>query len=349
MTATVDRSAVPRMTMSDLDRLRDWYGRMGSPRPHAVDIDRLYEAMFEKLKKDPILVRYIHHIGTANHAAHNIEPWTALGEQRYAAFECLGSALPESGLKIGHGNASVQAIRGERSSREFALILATRCLMAAPYLWTNEVRELVKESPLPPHVISRNVLPHPAVFFSSEDSLSVADAHGEDTEVETNWELLFDEGEAGFTVTLDLFRNQSDVTLATSFVPYGRKFPDDIPAGAMRNATEHLLQQLAFIRSPYTVTEPTRLPRPMRRELQRAKAKDVDPLVYVVKLRRAVERKPPPEESVEVNWQHHWWVSGHYRAQWHPSTKSHEVIWIGPHVKGPLDKPLLEKVYAVVR
>ena len=46
---------------------------------------------------------------------------------------------------------------------------------------------------------------------------------------------------------------------------------------------------------------------------------------------------------------HRWLVRGHIRHQWHPSTKTHEVIWIDPYVKGPEDKPFRETVRYLAR
>lgn len=37
-----------------------------------------------------------------------------------------------------------------------------------------------------------------------------------------------------------------------------------------------------------------------------------------------------------------WTVRGHSRRQWHPSSKTHEVIWIDPHTAGPRDAPLID-------
>lgn len=39
---------------------------------------------------------------------------------------------------------------------------------------------------------------------------------------------------------------------------------------------------------------------------------------------------------------HRWTVRGHSRRQWHPSTKTHEVVWIEPHTAGPRDAPLID-------
>jgi len=51
------------------------------------------------------------------------------------------------------------------------------------------------------------------------------------------------------------------------------------------------------------------------------------------------------------NWQHRWVVKMHKVRQWYPSEGRHKVIYRGPYVKGPADKPLLggETVRALVR
>jgi hypothetical protein len=95
------------------------------------------------------------------------------------------------------------------------------------------------------------------------------------------------------------------------------------------------------------------LPRHQRRQLERINAskEEVTVQINVVTLRHRLVKPEhqvkPPEDGVE--WKHKWWVSGHYRAQWYPSDKSHKVIWIAPFLKGPEDAPLLEKIYTVVR
>lgn len=357
--ADVNRTATPRMTIADLDSLRDYYGRLGMPRPRDADIDRIYEGMWKRLHEDPILKRYIHHIDNGSRGGdnRNLEPWCALGEQRYAAFLALGSAIPNSGITLMGNKGSGAADDRRTATRAEAVGLAFRILMAAPYLWLTEVDALVRSTPLPKHVLSRNLLPHSGVFFSQEAASAVRSASGE-TLFECNWTLLTDEGVEGFAVLMDISDGPhlrgvqivQHVGLAQSAVRYGRRFPEDF-GGLERSAVEVILQRLAFIRSPYTITETSRLPRPIRRELKREGVHDAEPLVYVVKLRRAIERAADDagDSQPHAGWKHHWWVSGHYRAQWHPSTQSHDVIWIAPYVKGPLYKPLLEKVYAVIR
>lgn len=66
--------------------------------------------------------------------------------------------------------------------------------------------------------------------------------------------------------------------------------------------------------------------------------------VQVLTLRRA-SRGPhlevPPPHGVE--WSHRWAVRGHWRNQWYPKLQRHCQIWIEPHIKGPEDKPYVDK------
>ncbi|MBO2445242.1 hypothetical protein [Actinomadura nitritigenes] len=41
------------------------------------------------------------------------------------------------------------------------------------------------------------------------------------------------------------------------------------------------------------------------------------------------------------DWQHRWVVRMHKVRQWYPSLQQHKVIYRGPYIKGPADKPLL--------
>lgn len=76
----------------------------------------------------------------------------------------------------------------------------------------------------------------------------------------------------------------------------------------------------------------------------------VSPEVRVVRLRQAdgVPRQAPAGAR---DWNHRWVVKMHRVRQWYPSEGKHKVIYRGPYVKGPADKPLLggETVRALVR
>ena len=72
----------------------------------------------------------------------------------------------------------------------------------------------------------------------------------------------------------------------------------------------------------------------------------------VIALRRNQRLDRHEGEPSEVDWQWRWVVSGHWRMQWHPSTRQHIPTWIMPYIKGPDGKPLKpagERVFQVVR
>jgi hypothetical protein len=76
----------------------------------------------------------------------------------------------------------------------------------------------------------------------------------------------------------------------------------------------------------------------------------VSPDVRVVRLRQAdgIPRQAPPGAR---DWNHRWVVKMHRVRQWYPSEGKQKVIYRGPYLKGPADKPLLggETVRALVR
>lgn len=84
-----------------------------------------------------------------------------------------------------------------------------------------------------------------------------------------------------------------------------------------------------------------------------AKVLPGEPAVQVVSLRRREYEAPEGDPTTRaVEWSCQWLVSGHWRAQYYPSTGQHRPKWIYPHTKGPADKPLkvgAKKVYAVTR
>jgi hypothetical protein len=355
------RGAAPRLTFEQLDRLRDQYGRMGWPAPSDADSERMCMKLHERLVQDPLVKRYVHHLDLALHGGdnRNREPWQAVAEQRYAALLCAAAVRPESsGIRFVNTRFSDE--RGEPLSNAFiASATALRMLMAQPYLWSNEIDHLVRASPLPKHVVDRRILPHPSVFFSYESALNLRGVRGmEGFDLSSDWTLLEDQV-GGLNVmtnvtTLDAQDRDQSTSLIAQGLMYGSTYPDDFEPGPEREAVGLILRRLAFLRSPYVVTDTHRLPRPIRRELQRVDAPSPEPLVHTVRLRRIEQPSPRPDsddenERPDRDWNHHWWVTGHYRAQWMPSTQSHNVIWIAPYVKGPLEKPLLEKVYHVMR
>ncbi len=66
----------------------------------------------------------------------------------------------------------------------------------------------------------------------------------------------------------------------------------------------------------------------------------VPPDVRVVRLRRT-DSSGRAGDHGSLGWQHRWVVRMHKVRQWYPSLQQHKVIYRGPCIKGPSDKPLL--------
>ena len=88
-----------------------------------------------------------------------------------------------------------------------------------------------------------------------------------------------------------------------------------------------------------------------RAERRRAKKEGRDPEdVFVIRLRAREAHVRAAESSQTTEWARRWIVRGHWRNQWYPSLNMHQPKWIGPYIKGPDGKPLVEpeKMCAVV-
>ena len=137
----------------------------------------------------------------------------------------------------------------------------------------------------------------------------------------------------------------------TAFVvPNGARYPDDfekLGAGYL-TAVGRFLARAAFLLSKCAQVDALRLPRAERRRIARAGDQEMSD-VSVVSLRDRERALCERADSMPVDWKHRWWVRGHYRAQWCPSTKTHRLTFIAPYIKGPDDMPLKHTVYEVCR
>ena len=96
--------------------------------------------------------------------------------------------------------------------------------------------------------------------------------------------------------------------------------------------------------------------KPLGRTVSESRAREVSKYrrqVHWIDLRRIKRERTDEDRSAEhqiIEWQNRWAVMGHWRRQAcgedHAERKR---IWIAPHVKGPLDKPMKPRAYRVIR
>ena len=90
-------------------------------------------------------------------------------------------------------------------------------------------------------------------------------------------------------------------------------------------------------------------PRQIRRRTERTAGARMDTPVKVVTWRKTKRAKGKSDDD-KKEWDKHFWIKGHVRAQWHSSTKEHKPIYIAPHIHGDPEAPLyLPPVVNVVR
>lgn len=327
-----------------MDQLEQLHGqelrRMATP--EAADRDRM--KLVASLVQDPLIIQYLRASGNGRRGASITEPWMAIAEQRMMSL-VLAS------------NAALRVIgNGEEPQTVSRVRLAFQYLVAQTFMWSRAVFNTVRACPMPSHVIAREILPFPFTYHSFEGAYEVIctdQSQSLDIPIghETDGILMADvPGDNGFSLTENLSSPEietRDQRFISAGVRYGTRFPDDLKEDS-RVATGVVLSMLAFLRSPYTEIEERKLPRAWRRHGGVAKS-DEEKTIHVVQLRRAAREAVESYESESKSWKHRWWVAGHFRSQWYPSRREHEVIWIAPHLKGPDDAPMLNKVYAVTR
>jgi len=303
--------------------------------PTEAQTERTRQGINQQLVNNPILQRYGRALSTPDF--HCTLPWHAQGDRLNAAF---GAIL--YGSEAGPGTRTQNGVG-----------VAMTLLAAQVYLWSHEMREIAWDMPLPRHIIARDQMPYPLLFFCYETALPVKnDVEG----AEMNWMLLAHSTGAtgdsgGINICHDItLHDGSSSRIVGAAIKYNTTYPTDIPEESLTPTTQ-ILGMLAFINSPFIDTSSHAMPRTIRRELQRTgNSQLADLQTTVVTLRRKQATTSKNENGEETQeWSARWWVSGHIRAQWYPSLKAHKLIFIAPYIKGPENKPIRPKTYMVVR
>ncbi len=312
------------------------------------------EGLVQYLRQQPLLQRYA--ASVRNSAASGLRiPPTQFGWQAQAERLMHSLLLASGGYQMVNGNDQLVPLE-PIAQLSLALLLAGP--LCQTYLWKNEIIKIVENMPVPRHVISKDLLPYPVMWWTFEGARRVIG--GPELGAETDWFLLNHQKDGVRVIThmsrATSARGSELPYLCSSMVPYGNIYPDDFSEEHI-GPIGQILAALAFLASPFVLSGLESLPRSMRREAAKEPSQWGNPdqfQSHIVSLRHPMVRRHPQagkdgDELVVTDWQHRWWVSGHIRAQWYPSLGSHKLIFIAPHLKGPEDKPLLEKTYLVVR
>lgn len=228
------------------------------------------------------------------------------------------------------------------ASYEDRVPIAYQIHAAVPFLWQPDMVRTAMEGRLPPHVIGRDQLMHPVMWWTMPDVYVAPDGSGRGIA----GILLIDFGDY-FRVMFVMQSVDATMTLGHVTFRYGDRFPDSF-AGTDEDAGT-ILKMLSFLNSPYIPIHAEALSRQVSRGLARKGWEEQTKVVFV-DLRAAEQAASRHTTGTgTVEWKHRWIVRGHHRAQWYPSIQAHKVIWIAPFVKGPDGASLKPPVYRVAR
>lgn len=231
--------------------------------------------------------------------------------------------------------------------RQQAALYGLYELLAASevFFWHNEITIGAQAMTLPDHVFGREGFQTPFMWWTFGNALEF---EGVSSPVDG---LLI----IGFVDRVGLFyffgaSKTTDRVMQWELheIFYGEKITE-------LHAHAWVLKLVAFLNSKYVSATSTKIERGLRRRIEKSTEKKIEaPRVRVIQLRTKTAKPGDPEVTVAPagsgpDWAGRWWVRGHIRAQWCPSTKTHKVIWIAPHLKGPEEKPILGRLYNVAR
>src|SRR5262245_2940319 len=111
--------------------------------------------------------------------------------------------------------------------------------------------------------------------------------------------------------------------------------------GPGNNALTALLYVIALERFAFDYHSVSKLrPAFSKRSSPNTKMKEWPP-IEIINLRLPEKKENPDAEGRELTIR--FYVKGHFRRQWRPSTKDHKLIWIEEHIRGPKDAQLKPK------
>lgn len=320
-----------KLTWSDLETAKSKGFPLNLATPQ--DFRKIRLAMLEDLRKSELLARYVHDLTLHEKATgyHNTEPWQAMGEQELAVLYVL-----YQGNNAWHSwQVDPYDLSGNDEAAVIAALLAGR---ATPCLWATEIERIAVATEMPGFELTKDTCPYPeGLFVSRETCLHLWDEKYPAKQLVTNWLLVVPLAE--FLLTMfDLGDPETEQTMIVRKIDnYGSLIEhDDL----------HIFRMLAFMQSPYVGTERHYLPRHLRRHTKTPSSGQPRSAIRVELLRRSASgMSSHSADSRHIDWQHQWWVRGHYRLY----KRTKKVAYVRPHLKGPDDKPILKHVYKVGR
>jgi hypothetical protein len=232
--------------------------------------------------------------------------------------------------------------------------LGITALMSEVFLWKDRTREAASAMKLPSHVFGAEGWPYPRMWWTFQNKIRTANKSvGLILDVQALVLIQRHDGVVMWSLcdhTAKVDAQEFTLEIGQDFLKFGQRIevnPDD----RWKDGPTEVIKMISFLNSKYIDSEPERLCRTDRKLcLHAGLPKEAERTVRVVDLRESsnASNKSETDDKNERDWAGRWWVRGHIRAQWCPRSQTHKLIYIAPYIKGPEDKPFLERMYRVV-
>lgn len=269
-----------------------------------------------------------------------------LGEQRLISLTLL-EGLNEMRLPLRMPTLPTDV---ERRWLQIGFGVAVR--RAVPFLWTHEMRLLAVQYRVPDHIIGPSAFPHELMWWTFETAIGVGPTEHVDGILIARTSRMEELGAlrngmgAGADGWMILTLGSEDGRGTSAYAELIGHLPDGTRSEVLGGGVAYL-GMAAFLNS-HVVDVSKKRPSDTDKRWHGRRVGDPSSL-NVITLRSSVREAVAVERGEGPQWKQRWLVRGHLRAQWYPSTKSHQVIWIAPYLKGPEDAPLKVPVYRVAR
>tara|TARA_Y100000401_G_scaffold95784_1_gene82639 strand:- start:235 stop:1599 length:1365 start_codon:yes stop_codon:yes gene_type:complete len=327
-----------------------------------------YSDVMDYAINNPVLEDYIRYTSVAN--VKRTQAWHGEAEKMYAILQ-MGT-VDQNNQAVFDIVPHAGKIEGEKS---YQMTAVCEMLISKTFVWRDDVIRTATGMPLPKHTITKDIMAFPNMFWTYESPLVMEVEDSSDYLKETNFKANFDGSENQYTAFVDwthvwnfevdnddTFKNgivmafnlrgkNSQVTVVNK-LQYGDTYPDSFETPESQKV---FLSLMNFLNTPMVQKDPEDRPRAMRKRMARdprlneiySKSANDNHVVY---LRKPVFNKSNPTEGdTKIKRDFQWWVKGHYRSQYYPSTRTNKLIWIAPFLKGEQGMPIRATTYMVVR
>lgn len=257
----------------------------------------------------------------------NKKPDILIGEKNFFALALLASKNYHNAIK-----RNVPTMP-DNELEELKYSLASILYNAPPFFIHDEVFLLIKDMKLPDHHIEHDIMPYDTIYLGFNGHII-----NPPFKVKS---YILSKIDNDLTVVVfyeNTTTNLPDIKIDVFENIFNKKFSE------LEEYQKGLIALLVYMKNKKVCEcSKKKVPSSIIRKHPKEKLTTISIINLPREIRGYYKNKGTKRYSLEFRFL----VMGHYRSQWYPSKKRHELIWIDAHTRGPKDKPIKEKIYNV--